>query len=52
MRRYLCLTDLLTIEIENEGDGLLEFEVTRILDKASYKNIAWLTIDPLKGVVK
>jgi hypothetical protein len=30
------------LEIENEGDGLLEFEVTRMVDKASIKNLSWL----------
>lgn len=45
-------TKSLTLDIENEGDGLLEFEVTRVLDRANYKNISWLIIEPLKGVVK
>lgn len=41
------------LEIENEGDGLLEYEITRIEDKVGVqKNVTWLSINPLRGVVK
>ena len=37
-------TKFMTLEIENEGLGLLEFEISRVLDKG-IKNLAWLNID-------
>jgi hypothetical protein len=40
------------MEIENEGDGLLEFEIFRLLDKTNIRHVGWLTISPLRGVIK
>jgi len=40
------------LDIENEGEGLMEFEITRVLDQSIIKNPAWLTIEPTRGVVK
>ncbi len=45
-------TKYMILDIENEGDGLLEFEISRMLDKSTIKNMAWLTIEPMRGVVK
>ena len=43
----------MTMEIENDGDGLLEFEITSVEDSQGVsKNIHWLQISPLRGVVK
>lgn len=42
----------IVLEIENEGDGLLEFEVFRMLNNSNFRNITWLHISPLRGVVK
>ena len=35
-------TKTLTMEIENVGDGLLEYEMTRVMGKNSLKTINWL----------
>lgn len=57
-------TAYLHLEIENEGDGLLEYQITKIKDpeirsalnqkekKRKYHNTAWLMISPLRGVIK
>ena len=46
-------TLFLDLEIENEGDGLLEFDINRIEDEQGVqKDVTWLTISPLRGVVK
>jgi hypothetical protein len=48
----------ITLEIENTGDGLLEFEMNKLgsnMMVGSLKNqlqSTWLTIEPLRGVVK
>ena len=45
-------TKYMQLDIENVGDGLLEFEMSRVLDKSVIKSVAWLQIQPLRGVVK
>jgi hypothetical protein len=56
----------LHLEIENEGDGLLEYEITRIKEKENKAirddeerparkrtpHSNWLSITPLRGVIK
>jgi hypothetical protein len=43
---------IVKLEIENEGDGLLDFEIFRLLDRTNIRNVGWLTITPLRGVIK
>ncbi len=55
-------TAYLHLEIENEGDGLLEYQITKIKDpevraalkgkKRRHNDNAWLMISPLRGVIK
>jgi hypothetical protein len=41
------------LDIENEGDGLLEFEISRIEDNQGVaKNLTWLSISPMRDVIK
>jgi len=40
-------TQTVSIEVENAGDGLLEFD----LAKGSAKS-TWLSVEPVRGVVK
>eukprot|EP00347_Sterkiella_histriomuscorum_P006556 403352324 len=55
-------TQFLHLEIENEGDGLLEYEITKSQDKDNKsqrgdkprrsQHSGWLSITPLRGVIK
>lgn len=46
----------ITLDIENAGDGLLEFDITKLSSSSPgdlhKQTVKWLSIEPLRGVVK